>query len=242
MLRPETEKVWSCLRSQPLLAGFILVGGSALALHLRHRFSEDLDFMYPAERLPRSPLDALIRVVEQLGVEFRRHDDPGAMAEFNNGGLDLLDYQQDFLANKTVKVSFFAPEAGDRSVLTSSAQSSEPRLATLDELFRTKSLLSARRSRTRDWFDIYVLMTRCGYTMKDYFDTFSQAGQADQATIGLQRLCSGKPASGDESFEAIQPSPPNVQQLARFFQNQRDIFERTEANHRRPQANGAEPR
>ena len=117
MLKPETEKVWRFLKEQPLLAGFILLGGSALALHLRHRFSEDLDFAYPAERLPRARLDALRRVAVEAGFDFQPHDDPVAVAEFANGGLDLLDYQQDFLANQIVKVSFFAPEPADCAVL-----------------------------------------------------------------------------------------------------------------------------
>lgn len=53
MLPPATEKVWNFLKEQPALAGFVLVGGSALALTLRHRLSEDLDFVYPDTRLPR---------------------------------------------------------------------------------------------------------------------------------------------------------------------------------------------
>src|SRR5437016_12951065 len=118
MLKPETEKVWRFLKKQPVLAGFVLLGGSALAIHLRHRFSEDLDFAYPAARLPRPRLDALRRLAVEGGFDFQPHDDPVAVAEFANGGLDLLDYQEDFLANRIVKVSFFAPEAADRSVLT----------------------------------------------------------------------------------------------------------------------------
>jgi len=32
LLPPATEKVWSFLKNQPALAGFVLVGGSALPL------------------------------------------------------------------------------------------------------------------------------------------------------------------------------------------------------------------
>lgn len=176
MLKLETERIWQFLCQQPLLSGFVLLGGSALALHLRHRYSEDLDLAYPAERLPRQRLDALRRVAAESGLDIQPHDDPAALAEFANGGLDPLDYQQDWLANRTVKVSFFAPEAGERAVIASSPEGSGPRIATLDELFRSKSLLTARRSRSRDWFDLYVLMTKRGYTLKDYFDAFARAG------------------------------------------------------------------
>jgi hypothetical protein len=43
LLPTATEKVWDFLRTQPALAGFVLVGGSALALRIHHRRSEDLD-------------------------------------------------------------------------------------------------------------------------------------------------------------------------------------------------------
>jgi hypothetical protein len=33
------------------LAGFVLIGGSALALHIHHRISEDLDFAWPYGQL-----------------------------------------------------------------------------------------------------------------------------------------------------------------------------------------------
>jgi len=229
MLKPETELVWAFLKDQPLLAGFILLGGSALALHLHHRFSEDLDFAYPAARLPRVRLDALRRVASAAGFDFEPHDDPTAAHEFENGGLDLADYQQDFVANRTVRVSFFAPEPALLAVLEKQPEGAGPRLAALDELFRSKSLLTASRSKTRDWFDLLVLMTRCGYSMKDYHEAFHAAGIADQATVGLQRLCSGKPQASDEGFEHLSPEAPSLAEMQRFFQSQRDTFERREA-------------
>ena len=42
---PETERVWKFLKDEPSLAGFVLVGGTALALRLGHRRSEDLDLI-----------------------------------------------------------------------------------------------------------------------------------------------------------------------------------------------------
>src|SRR5438270_13638956 len=52
LLPAETEKVWNFLKDQTALAGFVLADGSALALIIRHRISEDLDFVYPDVRLP----------------------------------------------------------------------------------------------------------------------------------------------------------------------------------------------
>jgi hypothetical protein len=222
MLKPQTERVWTFLKAQPSLAGFVLVGGSALALHLRHRLSEDLDFVYPDDRLPRSRLDTLRRNASEAGIELEPHDDPGALNEFTQGGLDLL-------AMQSVKVSFFAPDRSVIVVLEKQPAAVLPRLATLDELFRSKCLLSAKRSRTRDWFDLYVLMKRRGYSLNDYHEAFRVAGLPDQADIGLQRLCSGTPSAADEGFEQLAPEPSNVAELQQFFQTQRDAFERSKA-------------
>ena len=37
MLPRDTEQVWNFLKDQPALAGFVLVGGSALTLRIDHR-------------------------------------------------------------------------------------------------------------------------------------------------------------------------------------------------------------
>ena len=53
MLPPETDRIWTFLKEQPSLSGFVLIGGIALALQIAHRRSEDLDLAYPESRLPR---------------------------------------------------------------------------------------------------------------------------------------------------------------------------------------------
>ena len=116
MLPPATKKVWNYLKEQPALAGFILVGGSALALTIRHRLSEDLDFIFLGATLPSGRLDALCRVAQSAGHDFQRNDDQAALEEFVQGGLELKDYQQDFLVNGAVKISFFIADEPQRKI------------------------------------------------------------------------------------------------------------------------------
>ena len=47
MLPPETERLWHRLEHDPLLAGWYLIGGTALSLLIGHRQSEDLDLAWP---------------------------------------------------------------------------------------------------------------------------------------------------------------------------------------------------
>lgn len=229
MLRPETERVWGFLRAQSALRGFIRVGGSALAVHLGHRASEDVELAIPADRLPRADLDAVTRAASAAGLELLPHDDPAALRAFGEGGLDLRDYRQDFLANRSVKVSCFAPEPPLRAVLDRRSRSYRPRLATLEELFQATSLLTASRSRTRDWYDLYVLMTRCGFSMAQYREAFVIAGIADQAAVGWQRLCQETAPAVDEGFEPLVPDAPPVEAMQAFFRSAGDAFERDEA-------------
>jgi hypothetical protein len=231
MLRPDTEAAWHFLRAQTALAGFVLTGGSALALHLAHRQSEDLDFAWPGSQLPRRRMEAVRRAASNAGMSFTPHDDPAALREFADGGLDLLDFQQDYLMHGRVKVTFFSPEPASLAVLDPPSEPStpSPRLASLAELFRSKAILSARRTRTRDAFDLHVLMTRCGFTLSDYHAAFSRGGIADQASVGLARLCSSVAAASDPGYETLAPNAPTRKALAKFFAEQRDQFERSEA-------------
>jgi hypothetical protein len=185
LLPPKTEVVWNFLKEQPALAGFVLIGGSALALRLHHRVSEDLDLAFPGERLPRPRLDALGRSAIAQGVTLERQDDEAALREFADGGLDLHDYQQDFLANHAVRISFFAPDAPLQKLLAGAAGAAEAkvRVGTLSEVFKAKCLVSALRSKTRDWLDLYLLLRDHGFTIADYVAAFREAGAESQCDI-----------------------------------------------------------
>lgn len=224
MLPPATEKVWSYLREQPVLAGFILAGGSALSLLIRHRLSEDLDFVCLQPRLPRQRLAVLCRQAHAAGFDFKPNDDEAAIQEFAEGGLELHDYQQDFLVNDTVKVSFFAPDEAQRKVF---AAPDEPRarVATLAELFKSKALVSAVRSKTRDWLDLYLLLRDHGFTIRDYRQVFEESGNFTQCDTGLARLCSGIPQRGDEGYSHLLTNPPTLEEMKSFFTAQREILE-----------------
>ncbi len=100
MLPPATEQLWRRLEKEPLLAGWYLIGGTALSLRIAHRASEDLDFAWPlAGKLPGPALDALIRNLGSEGWRVQRNDDASAYEEFLLAGMSLHDHQQDAKAN-----------------------------------------------------------------------------------------------------------------------------------------------
>ena len=224
VLIPETEALWHYLKGHEALRGFVLLGGSGLALQIQHRLSEDLDFVWTGVRLPVSRLSVLIREAETAGFTFAENDNPGSVQEFEIAGMDLHDYQQDYLVNGSVKVTFFCADAALAKILPDDP-ASPCRIATVPEIFDSKALVSAARSKSRDWFDLFVLMRDHGFTLDDYVDAFVRGGIASQSESGLTRLCSGVPQSNDEGFEGLLGSPPDVEELAQFFRGKRDEFE-----------------
>ena len=202
----------------------MLIGGSALALRIGHRRSEDLDLAFPDKRLPRGRLDGLLLIAAQAGFDFRRDDDEAALQDFAQDGLELHNYQQNFIVNDSVKVSFFAPDSTLAKVLT---MPPEPvaRIGALPELFKTKCLVSAVRSKTRDWLDLYLLLQEHGFTMRDFACAFREAGAEHQRDIALARLCSGVPQKDDEGYAHLLDHPPSLQEMTSFFVEQRRLLE-----------------
>lgn len=207
-----------------MLAGFVLIGGSALALRLRHRRSEDLDLVFPESRLPRARLDALLRIATPGGFNFRRNDDEAALQEFALGGLELHDHQQNFVVNGMVRVSFFVPDVPLAKVLGTPPES-KARVAALSELFKAKCLVAAVRSKTRDWLDLYLLMRDQGFSPDHFQMSFREAGVEDQCHTALARLCSGLPQKDDEGYAHLLPSPPSIEEMKLFFIAVRDRLE-----------------
>jgi hypothetical protein len=224
LLPPETESVWRFLAPQRLLEGFVLVGGSALALRLGHRRSEDLDLAFPDTRLPRAHLDSLGRLAAEAGLAFQRQEDEATVLEFAEAGLDPLDYQQNFVVNGKTRVSFFVADAALAKVLTR-VDDRQVRVATLAELFKAKCLVSALRSKTRDWVDLYLLMRDHGFSLRDYGAAFREAGIEGQCDTGLSRLCSGVPQRDDEGYAHLLPNPPTLGEMTAFFVAERQRLE-----------------
>jgi len=228
-----TARLWHRLETEPLLAGWYLVGGSALALRIGHRVSEDLDFAWPeGTKLPVPKVDALVRILGSEGWSMERKDHAGSYDEFLIAGISLHDYQQDFLAtgsDGTVKVTFFSPDPPLAKLLPHSNSPAVIVPAT-HVLFQTKALVASSRSAIRDWVDLYVLMTQHGFTMDDFVSAYEAAGSKLQLDIAFNRLTSGQPRAGDPGVEGLMVNPPTVEELAGFFRKAVGDWKRSQAD------------
>jgi hypothetical protein len=222
LLPPATANLWKQLEQEPALGGFYLLGGTALALRIRHRQSEDLDFAWPELRLPRGSIDALVRKLETEGWTLERDDCENSYDEFLNAGMDLHDYQQDFIAASaggSVKLSFFV-SSGLLSNLLKPTGSSTVVVPDLPLLFKTKALVSSDRSATRDWLDLYLLMTQQGFTFEDYVRAFEEADGTNSLDAGFRRLESGQPRAGDPGYHAFVADAPTLPEMTSYFRRE----------------------
>ena len=223
-LRPDTRRLWERLDGAPLLCGFVLIGGTALALRIGHRVSEDLDFAYLGERLPGQRLKQLGESLRKKGFHFELNQDVLAEQEFIDSGLQLEDHQQNYLADGALKVSFIRFDNATTQVL--SGDSRAPlRVATLDEIFKTKALVCRERSKTRDWFDLYILMTRHGYAMTDFYRAYEEAGCGRSFDTATLRLRSCAPSITDEGYLHLLDDAPTLEEMRTFFNQALDDFE-----------------
>jgi len=135
------RELFGALATQPLIAGYYLAGGSAIALHLGHRVSVDLDFFTSGECDP----DGLLGVLQRLG----RVD----TVLVNHATLHAV-------VNGT-HVSFFAYPY---PLLDETESVRGIRVAGLLDLALMKVIAVSQRGKRRDFVDLFCVC-RSGYEL-----------------------------------------------------------------------------
>lgn len=196
-LHTQTQRVFASLASNEHTQGFLLIGGTALALHVAHRQSNDLDFLFHDDRgkLPVAQIDRLIWDLRDKGHSALLVTDSAQASTFRiNTGERLSDYARDY-AIDDVKVTFFAA-AKSRHPKRFAFWQNAPRVnnaacafsvLSLDALKIAKTLVLQDRVRSRDLFDVMTLMKSHNYSMESFFANIGQ--YADGSTDGeIERL------------------------------------------------------
>jgi predicted nucleotidyltransferase component of viral defense system len=155
-----------------------LVGGTALALQIDHRKSNDLDFACSDKKLPNHAIDQFLLILKKN----KDVNELNSIAQISNfkiqTGLNLLDYARDFSIDD-VKVTFFTLGENEQQ---RQFYKSTPKIADLwafplmglEGLQLAKSLVLKNRVRSRDLFDLMVLMDTQGYTLDLFFNHLNQ--------------------------------------------------------------------
>jgi len=138
-LLPKTQEVLKTLVKDKYLSNFVLVGGSALAMHLKHRKSEDLDFFtYQKDSFDLKKIKKIINNYQAKIV-------------------NISDEQIDCIING-VKVTFFNANWS----FLKPKKIEQFNLATLEQLAIMKTNVLFLRAKYRDYYDLYFLAKEFG--------------------------------------------------------------------------------
>jgi len=200
-----TKRVYEVLANEPLMQGFVLIGGTALSLQIGHRLSEDLDFWLPATSMTKERIDTILSRLGAKGFHHAFSTPAWKISQARINGIDLLSQSRDHVIDG-VKVTFFARDdvpyrhfAGMKR-LEGAAQFS---IADEDTIFNMKSWLISQRVRSRDLFDLMVLLQQ-GRTMQGILDAGTQADPSFQREYAKEVLVGNVPVdTNDEGFDSI---------------------------------------
>ena len=195
----------------PALDNWVLVGGTAMALQLGHRRSEDLDLWLPAQTISIHATDALMRNLQRAGHKVAFATPAHQTTQFRiDSGDDLRRYVQDWAVDG-VKVQLFCPQ--DAAFDSFRVHPRLPRKDTHttfeimgpDGLFAMKSYVIHQRTRSRDLVDLWHFV-RHGKTLADILDAGLAASPSCGVDYAKQVLIGAVPLDAqDEGFETLAP-------------------------------------
>ncbi len=200
-----TRRVFEVLAKEPLMKGFVLIGGTALSIQIGHRLSEDLDFWLPGPSLSKDRVDSILHNVGQHGLSHEFATPAWKILQARINGIDLLSQSRDHIVGG-VKVTFFARnDVPYRHFAGMKRIKSKTRFSIADEeaLFNMKSWLISQRVRSRDLYDLMILIQR-GKTIQDILEAGVQAAPSFQREYAKEVLVGNVPLDADdEGFESI---------------------------------------
>ena len=198
----------------------VLEGGTALSLHLRHRLSEDLDFVfYDQEKLPR----------EQIALFARRYGARyvpwGIEREiFANEGGDIDDYHQRFVIDGIkVEFSVFSGNILEKKDLLTHrdiVHINDMPVASLESLKKMKSLLLMDRNKIRDLYDVvYMIQNRLLSTgeMLDIIKSYRITYTDDHILMWIN---SKKQLEDDEGLDGLITQNISYEELKEYIVNE----------------------
>jgi len=145
-LLPDTEiLLLKMIDNCSFLKNYVLVGGSALTMHICHRKSEDLDFFTYADSFDKAEIFEYIKKFEKKEI------------------LNQTDEQVDLLLDG-VKVTFF----NARWSFLKPMKISSFNLASVESIAPMKVNVLFLRAKYRDYYDIYFLLKK-SMTLREMF-------------------------------------------------------------------------
>jgi len=141
-----TYRVFQKLKQQAFISNFVMVGGTALAIQIKHRLSEDLDFILDGEELNTNLIK---RNISKLFPNYR------IIRQDHNLQIDILvnEVKVTFFTSGTIAIPF--------KVRVHSFAEDKLNIADAKTIAAMKFSAIAQRNTLRDYYDLYYLSKYC---------------------------------------------------------------------------------
>jgi len=231
ILRPEAEALFDTLCRAPEMEGLTLIGGTALALQLGHRISLDFDFAQFGGTLPGFNIDRLISRLKHEGHQAQIITNPAQITQFKiNHGMNLLDRARDYVIDG-IKVTFFvhgknkAQENFYRAAEKVCEANMSFDILGIEGLKVAKTLVFADRVRSRDLYDLYVLMREQNYTLDALFSMVRELGTIDDPEHYKAIMRGEIPLDEDDEGLETVDLKTGLEQMYEYFNQAIDEYE-----------------
>ncbi|MEN8156976.1 MAG: nucleotidyl transferase AbiEii/AbiGii toxin family protein [Bacteroidota bacterium] len=188
------EDVLRSLSGSTLMKDFCLVGGTALAIQINKRISEDLDFCVWQDRVGKNVYEIKWAKIEEV-----------LESEFSSVRRDLIDLQHvNFIVND-VKLTFFVRENVNSNVIQSIPLINDIECANVESIGVMKLELLQRRNLYRDYYDIYSILQQ-GYNIEKLLSNAIEYSKDKlKAKSVLSILANAERFRKENEFELLNP-------------------------------------
>lgn len=201
---PKIEAIIEQVAQLECIKPYILCGGTALAMQIGHRKSEDLDFMMWRKSKIEKP------EVDWNGIEKELSEKIGEIENFNMLGFD----QVEFLV-KGVKFSFFVSD-NLSPVSMPVAYLGNIRLADIESIMAMKMEVMLRRMKYRDYYDIYCILQE-GYSIHKGIEKALKLSRHRLSSKNIIAMLLGGQFVSDNNFATLEPKYNITKELIRDY-------------------------
>jgi predicted nucleotidyltransferase component of viral defense system len=183
----DTAQTWDLI-APALPQELYLIGGTALAVHLHHRVSRDLDFFFHED----VDLDQLAAMLQDLG--------PFAITRRSEGTLNGLLSE--------TKLQFLS--ATSQKLLEQPTEMAGLRVAGIGDIFATKLKVIGDRGELRDYFDLMQIERQAGRRVEEGLGLFMTRYQVPPGDPTVNHIVTALGYLEDVDEDDLLPVEKNV--------------------------------
>lgn len=191
-LTQNIESIIDAVSTLDCIKDYVLCGGTALAIQLGHRLSEDLDFMAWRQSKDVKPEVNWPEISRELEEKIGHIDN-----------MDLLGLDQVIFFVRGVKISFYV---SDRYVpeMAILPYLGKIRIASKEAILTMKIEVMLQRMKFRDYYDVYSIVKSGGNIAEGIDDALKYSQFALKKKNIVSMLLSGR-FSEDSNFQQLCP-------------------------------------